>query len=390
MPDLINFTLPELNGEVTDKEMKQIKNYLFQLTEQMKFYLNNIDTDNFTDDYKKQLQQMISDETANMDMSKVNSLINRYKKFFEDEINASAELITGNKGGYIVINDSDGDSFPDEILILDTSDVDTAQKIWRWNKNGLMFQNKETGSSAEIALTMEGKINANMITVGVLRGIRIEVAEGTIGGWNITEDGLSTTWKSPVVDGSGDIEFTLSFNCADNPNDNVIELKRNDADEFPFRVTRAGTVDVGDLGVRNLNVAEDLTVVGNANFQTVHNVLWSGALLMDASDRINLPKTLNECANGITLVFSAYSTSSGIRDYDFYSFDVKKHLPIINKEGGGIPFIMVSGLFNSFCRKYLYIRDSYILGHDDNIASGTKNGISYNNKNFALRAILEC
>lgn len=386
MPDLINFTLPELKGEVTDKEIKQLKNYLYQLTEQMKFYLNNIDTDNFTDDYKRQLQQMISDETANMDMSKVNSLINRYKKFFEDEINASAELITGNKGGYIVINDSDDDGFPDEILILDTSDIDTAQRIWRWNKNGLMFQNKETGSSAEIALTMEGKINANMITVGVLRGIRIEVAEGTIGGWNITENGLSTTWKSPAVDGSGDVEFTLSFNCADSPNDNIIELKSSDALEYPFRVKRNGEADLGNLGVQNLTVAGNLDVIGNFHLTGNQKLLWSGAMYMQEGQTITLKESIHEQVNGIVLTFSAYNTTA--KNYNWRQFFVSKFW-VINHSNEGADFPLFANNFAKAGFKHLYFQSNKIIGHTNNNKSGTSgSGIIYDNKYWVLREVL--
>lgn len=386
MADLINFTLPELNGEVTDKEIKQIKNYLYQLTEQMKFYLNNIDTDNFTDDYKKQLQQMISNETANMDMSKVNSLINRYKKFFEDEINASAELITGNKGGYIVINDSDGDGFPDEILIMDTSDIDTAQKIWRWNKNGLMFQNKETGSSAEIALTMEGKINANLITVGVLRGIRIEVAEGTIGGWDITEDGLSTTWKAPAVDGSGDVEFTLSFNCADSPNDNIIELKSSDALEYPFRVKRNGEADLGNLGVQNLTVAGNLDVIGNLHLTGNQKLLWSGAMYMQEGQTITLKESIYEQVNGIVLTFSAYNETE--KNYNWQQFFVSKFW-VINHNNEGADFPLFANNFAKAGLKYLYFQSNKIVGHANNNKSGTSgSGIIYDNKYWVLREVL--
>ena len=386
MPDLINFTLPELNGEISDKEIKQLKNYLYHLTEQMKFYLNNIDTDNFTDDYKKQLQQMISDETANMDMSKVNSLINRYKKFFEDEINASAELITGNKGGYIVINDSDGDGFPDEILILDTSDIDTAQRIWRWNKNGLMFQNKETGTAAEFALTMEGKINANLITVGVLKGIRIEVAEGTIGGWDITEDGLSTTWKAPAVDGSGDVEFTLSFNCADSPNDNIIELKSSDALEYPFRVKRNGEADLGNLGVQNLTVAGNLNVIGNFHLTGNQKLLWSGAMYMQEGQTITLKESIHEQVNGIVLTFSAYDTTA--KNYNWRQFFVSKFW-VINHNNEGADFPLFANNFAKAGLKYLYFQSNKIVGHANNNKSGTSgSGIIYDNKYWVLREVL--
>ena len=274
MADLINFTLPELNGEVDAKTIKQIKNYLYQLTEQMKFYLNNIDSDNFTEDYNRKLSAMISEESSNASNTYAKNLIDRYKKQFQKEIEENAELITGNKGGYIVLNDSDGDTFPDEILIMDTSDIATAQRIWRWNKNGLMFENKTSGSAAELALTMEGKINANMITTGVLQGIRVITAKGSIGGWDISEDAITTTWTVPSPDGSTQVTYKLSLNAENNASDNVIELT-DGTSRYPFRIKRDGTADFQNMGVNNLEVTGDFTCLGTMNFSQSGKLVWS-------------------------------------------------------------------------------------------------------------------
>lgn len=288
MADLINFTLPELNGEIDDKTIKQIKNYLYQLTEQMKFYLNNIDSDNFTQDYQNKLSSMITEASTNaVNDTYTKNLINRYRKQFQKELEDSAELITGNKGGYIVLHDSDGDTFPDEILIMDTSDIATAQKIWRWNKNGLMFENKTTGAAAELALTMEGKINANMITTGILSGIRIEAAEGNIGGWDITSDAIKTTWSMPSPDGSTQVNFTLSLNAENNSSDNVIELT-DGTSRYPFRIKRDGTADFNDLGVNNLTVSGDFTCLGSMNFANSGRLIWEGCYFMNQKQVIDL------------------------------------------------------------------------------------------------------
>ena len=274
MADLINFTLPELNGEIDAKTIKQIKNYLYQLTEQMKFYLNNIDSDNFTEDYNRKLSSMISEGSSNASNTYAKNLIDRYKKQFQKEIEESAKLITGNKGGYIVLNDSDGDTFPDEILIMDTSDIATAQHIWRWNKNGLMFEDKTSGSAAELALTMEGKINANMITTGVLQGIRVDAAEGSIGGWDISSDAITTTWTMPSPDGSTQVAYKLFLNAENNASENVIELT-DGTSTYPFRIKRDGTADFHDMGINNLEVTGDFTCLGTMNFSQSGKLVWS-------------------------------------------------------------------------------------------------------------------
>lgn len=195
MADIINFTLPKIDGNTDTQAMKQIKNYLFQLTEQMKFYLNNIDTDNFTDEYQQKLSNMLTTSDTNAtEISRTQSLINQFNNDYKNEIQDSVQKITGNKGGYIVLRDSDNDTFPDELLVMDTSDYMTAQNIWRFNKMGFMHSNGGyDGFGTNIAITMDGKINADYISAGTLKGIRIEAAQGIIGGWNIVNYGLLKT-----------------------------------------------------------------------------------------------------------------------------------------------------------------------------------------------------
>lgn len=195
MADMINFTLPRIDGNTDTQAMKQIKNYLFQLTEQMKFYLNNIDTDNFTDEYQQKLSNMLTTSDTNAaEISRTQVLINQFNNDYKNEIQDSVQKITGNKGGYIVLRDSDNDTFPDELLVMDTSDYMTAQNIWRFNKMGFMHSNGGyDGFDTNIAITMDGRINADYISAGTLKGIRIEAAQGLIGGWNIVNYGLLKT-----------------------------------------------------------------------------------------------------------------------------------------------------------------------------------------------------
>ena len=44
--------------------------------------------------------------------------------------------------------------------------------------------------------------------------------------------------------------------------------------------------------------------------------------------------------------------------------------------------------FGAIATKYLYVNDAYITGHADNNATGTANGITYNNAGFVLRYVI--
>lgn len=80
----------------------------------------------------------------------------------------ATQLITGNRGGYVVIHSSTGSSQPDEILIMDKPTIEEAVKVWRWNNSGLGYS--ETGYSGTYtsAWTIDGVFNADFITAGTL------------------------------------------------------------------------------------------------------------------------------------------------------------------------------------------------------------------------------
>lgn len=89
--------------------------------------------------------------------------------FMYEAAKRASELITGNLGGYVVIHDSNGDGEPDEILIMDTADISTAVKVWRWNQNGLGYSGTGySGPYNTLALTADGQIVATAITTGTL------------------------------------------------------------------------------------------------------------------------------------------------------------------------------------------------------------------------------
>ena len=79
-----------------------------------------------------------------------------------EDVNKATQLITGNLGGYVVLHDSDGDGAPDEILIMNTPDIDTATKVWRWNQAGLAYASGTHAYAGpySTAITQDGSIVA--------------------------------------------------------------------------------------------------------------------------------------------------------------------------------------------------------------------------------------
>lgn len=85
----------------------------------------------------------------------------------ESAITRATKLITGQKGGHVVIK-SDANGKPQELLIMDTEDETTSTKVWRWNLSGLGYSSKGVNGEYGTAITQDGEIVADYITTGDL------------------------------------------------------------------------------------------------------------------------------------------------------------------------------------------------------------------------------
>lgn len=104
------------------------------------------------------------------------------KPFVEQTVSNATSLITGGLGGYVVMRSSREDGRPDEILIMDTDDIETASKVWRWNKGGLGYSSNGYGGPYETAITQGGEIVADFIKAGSLTANVIQGGTLTVGG----------------------------------------------------------------------------------------------------------------------------------------------------------------------------------------------------------------
>lgn len=97
-------------------------------------------------------------------------LIKQASNAYTDAIKRATDLITGSYGGYFKwIFDADGN--PMELVNLaDSTDINKAKQVWRWNKSGLGHSNSGYNGSYDLALLNDGSINATMMTVGIIQG----------------------------------------------------------------------------------------------------------------------------------------------------------------------------------------------------------------------------
>ena len=106
--------------------------------------------------------------------------IERVYTTMEQAVVNATNSITGANGGHVVINDSDGDGMPDEIMILNSPVLEKATKCWRWNQNGLGFATNPLGNAYQgdfsLAIDTEAEgIVANRITTGFMAATRLAV-----------------------------------------------------------------------------------------------------------------------------------------------------------------------------------------------------------------------
>lgn len=133
---------------------------------------------------------------TSVQLDSISSAISKQPSVWEQAIQNATALITGQKGGYVVLNPAEK---PSEILIMDTPDINTAVNLWRFNSGGLGHSSNGYNGPFPLAMTMDGQIvadfitagtlNADIIKAGTLQGIKIIATMGSIAGWTM-QDGV--------------------------------------------------------------------------------------------------------------------------------------------------------------------------------------------------------
>lgn len=126
----------------------------------------------------------------------------------ERSIDRATKLIQGGLGGHVVFS-TNADGEPEEILIMDTDDIDTAVNVIRMNLAGIGFSDNGYEGPFSTAWTIDGHFNASFIDAGTLDASKITVehlsaesidtgvftASGTAGSFTLNADTGSLTWS---------------------------------------------------------------------------------------------------------------------------------------------------------------------------------------------------
>ena len=105
-------------------------------------------------------------KSIQVQMEKPTSTFNQIR---QAAIDVATELITGLLGGHYIETKDPETGKPNGWAIMDTDNTETAVNVWRMTEGGLGHSHSGfNGPYDDIAITMDGKINASMILVGEL------------------------------------------------------------------------------------------------------------------------------------------------------------------------------------------------------------------------------
>lgn len=158
----------------------------------------------------------------------------------ESFLEAAKEIATGLinagiKNSHVVVRKN-------EILIMDSDDINTAQKVWRFNVNGLGYSSTGYHGNFGLAMTMDGSIVADFINVGILNANLIKA--GVIKSLN------EKTWIN-MEDGTFNFGGLLGFDGT--------EMKMK---ESAFKIVDSNDVTIAYIGQDNWMRLQGLEVFG--------------------------------------------------------------------------------------------------------------------------------
>lgn len=240
--------------------------------------------------------------------------------------NATA-LIANAMGGFVVKTN-------DELLIMDTDNIETATKVWRWNMNGLGYSgNGHKGPFDKVAITMDGAIVADMITTGTFNAnlIRAGILQSADGSnkWDL-ENGLFTMENGKIKIHGTVIKYASDYTQADvdRANDITIGLVSPTIEDFEkLDLNGDGVINIQDAVmikrlVDGIDSQREISTSIEIDPLNAHGVLKTAGVFVGAngmfSKSVNMEKTymkkvyvMNEGGSFSSGTNGTYTTADG-------------------------------------------------------------------------------
>ena len=254
----------------------------------------------------------------------------------------ATKLIQGGLGGHVVFNvNADGE--PQEILIMDTDDIQTAVNVIRMNLNGIGFSTNGYNGPFTTAWTIDGHfvanfidtgvLNANIIKAGVLQdeggNTSFNLATGALRSTNLTID---STYFKLANDGK------ITSITADG---RKLEMNMGKITGYKVDGTQSAALEIGDgyfniIGKLALNGV--VGVSGSTSF--VKDINYEEASLGNVCTAIRTERfdvVTGWTMPGITATASGTVTVSGTVSGSYVTLSGQASLPVsVQTFGGGV------------------------------------------------------
>lgn len=214
----------------------------------------------------------------------VSQIANRIKAN-ETAVEYATNVITGNKGGYVVSRRYP-DGKPYEILIMDTEDINTAVNVLRMNNSGIGFSQTGYNGTYGTAMTIDGHIVADYIDTGTLTsillksqnyitntsGMQLSLTDGTIDSKNFKVDSYGNIISTGGVIQSGNY-ISGSTGTKINLLDGTIDSKNFKVDSYGNILSTGGVIQssnyISDSIGMKINLADG--TIDSKNFKVDSN-----------------------------------------------------------------------------------------------------------------------
>lgn len=321
--------------------------------------------------------------TANKGASVSSQYIKNGTQTAYNTSSGTLEAITSNTF-YLSVTDNRGYTKSEAVVYsIDNSEFIEYVKLTCSAKAG------EMNAEGTIQVTVSGKY-WNGFFGAVQNSLELE--------YGLKENNGDIVWTrlgtvTPTVDSNYNYSYTFTITGLNYLS--VYELTVNAIDEAMPQAAVATTVlastPVFDWSRDDFNFNVPVTVPAVNGVRVGENkVLWEGSYWMQSGHSVTLSERISAQPNGIVLVFSGFNTTNSTAlDSSFNSFFVsKKEVELMPYKAHS--FIMLNNAgFSKIGAKYLTINDTTITGYNDtNKATGSNNGITYDNSYFVLRYVI--
>lgn len=217
-------------------------------------------------------QKVVEIELTNSDLSKYKvPSISDIKNQLEQIPSSDSILSEAKKNATNLINaglkDSNVIVRSNEILIMDTKDINTAKNVWRWNNGGLGFSSTGYYGEFGTAITRDGKIVADFITTGVLNAnlIKTGILSSFNGKSSINMGNGTFNFGNKLIYDGDTVSLDGTFETHNSNGSNAIKIEKVKMHFYEWNTSgrSVGTIysgeDTSNLAIKSMNMANSMT-----------------------------------------------------------------------------------------------------------------------------------